>query len=142
LASAATRAAPASRTSASRAATKPATGPRSDYFRIPGVIRIFLAPHKNCVSDFKIADLRVLTFLPELGAPADLDGCHAPVLPGYFEGLVMHGRQFSKYSRTPLAAAPLRLGRACALRRTGLLRGRGFREIPSLRLGRRSQQTQ
>src|SRR5208282_1669150 len=121
-------------------ATKPAVGPLSNHFRGPSVIRVFLATHKHHVSDLEITELRRLSLFPELRAPADLDRYNAPVLPGDFEGLVVHRRQFPHYSGTPLACAPLRLSGAPALRRAWILCRRSVLRCSRGHLKHRSEQ--
>jgi hypothetical protein len=90
------------------------------------MIRVFLAPHKDRIPDFEIAKLRRFPVFPELSAPAELDGYHAPVLLRYLDGLIVHRRQLPEDSRTPLAAGAWRLRRVRALRRGGILRGRSL----------------
>jgi hypothetical protein len=88
------------------------------------VIRVFLATHKDRVSNFEIAELRGFPVFPELRARAELDGYYAPVLPGYLDGLFVNCGKLPENSRTPFASASRGLRRA--LCSAVILRGQRF----------------
>src|SRR5580692_1733160 len=79
---------------AATARTTPEAAARAltNHLRVPGVIRVFLATHKHCVSDFEIAELRRLALFAKLRVTADLYGYDAPVLPRDLEGLIVNRR--------------------------------------------------